>query len=205
MNNSPRLLAILALAILMVSAGCSASCPPGQARLTGQERQYPITPKPYIDDKPPLEGGRPVSGSDSYYGGYYERGVGTRFDASRWSPDELKAASFIHASNIYFHFDSSALTQDARAVLSQKAARIKAFPQLHVVIGGHSDERGSDEYNMRLGERRAKAAYNYLIQLGVPSRQLATQSFGKRFPVATGGGETSWSQNRRDEFLVSKP
>lgn len=194
-------MAILVLSLLTISAGCSASNP---EPLDAQHRYGPVTPKAYIDDNSAEPAARRTG--EAYYGGYYEkRGLGVQFDASGWTADELKAASFIHASNIYFHFDSAALTSDAKTVLGQKASRLKAFPQLCILIGGHSDERGSEDYNQRLGERRAKAAYDYLVSLGVSARQLNTKSFGKKYPFAIGNDESSWSQNRRDEFLVSKP
>ena len=202
MINSPRLPLILLIALLTVSAGCSASS--DNARVEAKE--YPaVTPKPYLDDDS-AERTAPRGWEDAaYYGAYHERyGLGTSFDASGWSSDELKAASFIHASNIYFHFDSATLTGDAKEVLRQKAARMKAYPHLHALIAGHSDERGSDDYNMRLGERRAKAAYDYLVSLGVPAGQLGTVSFGKRFPISLGNDDSAWSQNRRDEFMISK-
>ena len=208
MIYSPRLLIILLLALLTVSAGCSASSagnsgPGSGSPAEAKEYAGAITPKAYIDDtgadaKMPREA--------AYYGGYHERqGLGSRLDATRWSQGELEAASFIHSAKIYFHFDSATLTADAKDVLRQKAARMKAFPQLHVLVAGHSDERGSDDYNMRLGARRAKAAYDYLISQGVPAARLESTSFGKRFPVASGNDEKSWSLNRRDEFMVSKP
>lgn len=233
MTFSPRLLLILLISLLTVSAGCSSS----SRNLEFKDHSGAITPKAYADDTvtpKAYDGGTaaprayadttvtPKAHTDdtataqssaknspyasSYYGGYYERhGIGKSFDASRWSEAELQAASFLHASNIYFYFDSSALTSDAKAVLRQKAERLKAFPQLYVLIAGHSDERGTDKYNIDLGERRAKAAYNYLVSLGVPATQLSTTSFGKRFPAVSGQNEEAWSKNRRDEFLVAKP
>lgn len=195
MIRSPRLPAILLFALLTVSAGCSANNAVGF-------REHPaVTPKAHLDDN----GAESAPRETAYYGGYHERfGLGAPFDSGAWSEDELRAASFIHASNIYFHFDSAVLTEGAKEVLRQNAVRMKAFPQLHTLIAGHSDERGSDEYNMRLGKRRARSAYNYLISLGVPSSQLATVSFGKRFPAVQGSNEDAWSRNRRNEFMVSR-
>lgn len=203
MINSPRLPLILLIALLTVGAGCSSDPSPGAEV---DSKNYPaITPKPYMDDDSAQNTAQRAPQGPAYYGPYHERyGLGTSFDASGWSAEELKAASFIHGSNIYFHFDSAELTKSAKEVLGQKAARIKAYPNLHTLIAGHSDERGSDDYNMRLGERRAKAAYDYLVSLGVPAQQLGTVSFGKRFPMSLGNDDSAWSQNRRDEFMVSK-
>ena len=81
---------------------------------------------------------------------------------------------------------------------------MKQYPQLRVVIEGHCDERGTEEYNLALGERRARAAYEFMINLGVPASQMEMVSFGKLHPRVMGGGESSWAQNRRDEFKVTK-
>ena len=82
---------------------------------------------------------------------------------------------------------------------------MKQYPQLRVVIEGHCDERGTEEYNLALGERRARAAYEFLMNLGIPASQMEMVSFGKLHPAVSGGGESAWSKNRRDEFKVYKP
>lgn len=209
MNNSPRLSIILLFALLLVSAGCSASNAGSGAPAEPKLYVKPVTPKAHADDSgadAKTQADARTPREPAYYGGYYDRyGLGSSFDSSRWSQDEINAASFIHAANVYFHFDSSTLTEESKEVLRQKAARLKAFPQLHTLIAGHSDDRGSDDYNMRLGARRAKAVYDYMLSQGVPSTQLDTISYGKRFPVAKGSDEQAWGLNRRDEFMVSKP
>ncbi|MDL2307542.1 OmpA family protein [Desulfovibrio sp. OttesenSCG-928-C06] len=121
-----------------------------------------------------------------------------------WSEPEKQAAGFINSAPVYFHYDSAALTPQAQAVLRQKAERIKAFPQLRVTVAGHCDERGTDSYNYALGQRRAKAALDYLVKLGVSRDQLETISYGKSRPVVAGQGEGVWSLNRRDEFNITK-
>ena len=82
---------------------------------------------------------------------------------------------------------------------------MKQVPQLRVIIEGHCDERGTEEYNLALGERRARAAYEFLLNLGVSAGQMEMVSFGKLHPAVSGSGEAAWSKNRRDEFKVSKP
>jgi peptidoglycan-associated lipoprotein len=74
-----------------------------------------------------------------------------------------------------------------------------------VIIEGHCDERGTQEYNLALGERRARAAYEFLLNLGVNAGQMDMVSFGKLHPAVMGSGESAWAKNRRDEFKVSKP
>lgn len=195
MKFSPLLLSILLTVFCLTGAGCSSPAP--EARDTSLQ----VTPKPYVDDEG--QGGLTKIGKERYAFSGSAYGLAWN-DYIEWSQEEIKAASFIHSANVYFHFDSSVLTETAKQVLRQKADKIKAFPQFYVVIAGHGDERGSDEYNMGLGDRRAQAAYKYLLSLGVPARQLTTISYGKMYPANNGSGEDFWSLNRRDEFFVSK-
>lgn len=118
---------------------------------------------------------------------------------------ERQAAAAISNGIIYFQYDRFDLTADSKAILSQKAPILKEFPQLRVTIEGHCDERGTEEYNLALGERRARAAYEFLLNLGVSPGQMEMVSFGKLHPAVMGGGEAAWSKNRRDEFKVYKP
>lgn len=105
---------------------------------------------------------------------------------------------------VLFDFDSSNLRPDAMATLKDNAEKIKAVPGVIVQVAGHCDERGTQEYNLALGERRALAVRNYLIQLGVSGDRLVTISYGKEFPAVTGNDEAAWSQNRRAEFNAAK-
>lgn len=106
---------------------------------------------------------------------------------------------------IYFSFDSSDLSKEARDTLVRNE-QILANMQKNVRlrIEGNCDQRGSAEYNLALGERRAKAAANYLINMGVNPEMLSTISYGKERPAVQGNDENSWSKNRRDEFVVVK-
>ena len=118
---------------------------------------------------------------------------------------ERQAAMRIGNGVIYFPYDSFALDSTAQSILTQSAEVIRQFPQLRVTIEGHCDERGTQEYNLALGERRARAAYDFLLNLGISSSQLEMVSFGKLHPAVPGSGEAAWSKNRRDEFKVYKP
>jgi len=118
---------------------------------------------------------------------------------------ERQAAMRISNGVIYFAYDSYALDTTAKSILTQSAEIIRQFPALRVTIEGHCDERGTEEYNLALGERRARAAYDFLLNLGISSNQLEMVSFGKLHPAVQGGGESAWSKNRRDEFKVYKP
>ncbi|WP_243372054.1 peptidoglycan-associated lipoprotein Pal [Geotalea sp. SG265] len=105
---------------------------------------------------------------------------------------------------VLFDFDSYTLSQTARDTLSKDAQWLEKNKQTKVQIEGHCDERGSDEYNLALGENRAKAAMKYLISLGVPASQLSVISFGKERPADPGHDEAAWAKNRRAEFVILK-
>ncbi|MBN1929849.1 MAG: peptidoglycan-associated lipoprotein Pal [Chlorobiaceae bacterium] len=104
--------------------------------------------------------------------------------------------------DIFFDFDSSALSAEAQQQLKQNASWIEKNPQVSVTIQGHCDERGTDEYNMALGERRAVAARDYLTTIGVGDSRLSTISFGEEMPFDSGHNEEAWAKNRRDHFIT---
>lgn len=101
---------------------------------------------------------------------------------------------------VYFDFDSEALTAPTTMTLGYNAERILEVPDTIVQIAGHCDERGTQEYNLALGEKRAQSVRNHLRQLGVPGDRLVTISYGEEFPAVPGANEAAWSQNRRCEF-----
>ena len=103
---------------------------------------------------------------------------------------------------IYFNFDSYKLSEQARATLAKNEALLKKDPVAKVRIEGSCDERGSDEYNLALGERRAKAAMEYLVTMGIPANNLTVISYGKEKPIDQGHDEAAWAKNRRDDFVV---
>lgn len=104
---------------------------------------------------------------------------------------------------IHFEYDRSEILDADRSVMDQKSTVLTANHPLHLRIEGNTDERGSDEYNLALGMRRASAARRYLIEHGVDSTQLAVTSNGEEHPVCQGHDESCWSQNRRDEFVIT--
>ena len=103
---------------------------------------------------------------------------------------------------VFFDFDSSVLTPQARQILDGQAAWLGRYPNVRLMIEGHCDERGTREYNLALGERRAAAAANYLVALGVDQSRVSTISYGKERPYALGHDEESWAQNRRAVSVV---
>jgi len=105
---------------------------------------------------------------------------------------------------VFFELDHSDLSQEARATLDRQAAWLKKYASVRVTLEGHCDERGTREYNMALGARRANAARAYLVALGIPSGRIQTVSYGAERPAVLGTGETVWSQNRRAVTVVAQ-
>ena len=103
---------------------------------------------------------------------------------------------------IYFDFDKSDLRDDARATLSELAQWLKDNPSVRIRVDGNCDERGSNEYNLALGENRAASAKKYLVYLGISPDRLETMSYGEEKPVCTESNESCWSKNRRDDFTI---
>lgn len=103
---------------------------------------------------------------------------------------------------IYFDYDSAVVRNDARGVLDADAAWLKKFRTVKVLVEGHCDERGTEEYNLALGEKRAKAAQDYLLSTGITADRIKIISYGKSQPINPGHDESSWQMNRRAQFLI---
>jgi peptidoglycan-associated lipoprotein len=103
---------------------------------------------------------------------------------------------------IYFDTDKYDIDSDDAAALCQQAQYLLQYGNVHATVEGHCDERGTRDYNIALGERRANAAKNYLVSLGVPAERLTTISYGKERPVALGSNEESWAKNRRAVTVI---
>jgi peptidoglycan-associated lipoprotein len=121
-------------------------------------------------------------------------------EAMRRDSDMLRGTV---SSAIGFDFDKSDLREDARANLDAKIPILLANTNVTIRVAGHADERGSSEYNLALGQRRAAAAKRYLVERGVAESRIETTSFGEERPVCTDSNEGCWSQNRRDEFEIT--
>jgi peptidoglycan-associated lipoprotein len=122
------------------------------------------------------------------------------------APTAQPSVSDLFEQNVkdaYYDLDKSDLREDARAALTKDAEFLRSYPQAKVSIEGHCDERGSTEYNLGLGQRRAEAAKNYLISLGIPADRMETTSWGKERPFCTEHDESCWQQNRRAHFVLS--
>jgi len=117
------------------------------------------------------------------------------------SAEEIERSGLL--GEIYFDFDRSEIRDADRATLTKNADALKKYDFLRVTVEGHCDERGTVEYNLALGDRRAKAAYDYLVSLGVPADRLKTVSYGKEVPVCQAATEECWQKNRRGHFTVT--
>ncbi|HVH27317.1 MAG TPA: peptidoglycan-associated lipoprotein Pal [Vicinamibacterales bacterium] len=104
---------------------------------------------------------------------------------------------------VFFDYDSSELSQVAQTALNENAVALKRYPTWTITIEGHCDERGTPEYNLALGERRAVAARAYLVSLGIPADKLRTVSYGKEFPFDPGHDEAAYGKNRRAHFVIT--
>ena len=123
-----------------------------------------------------------------------ENGEDQLSSASRGQMDELEKRV---GDRVFFEFDSSTLSYESQETLKKQAVFMSQNPDLKFTVEGHCDERGTREYNLALGERRANAVKQYLISLGVESSRVQTVSFGKERPAVLGSNEWAWSQNRR--------
>jgi peptidoglycan-associated lipoprotein len=117
------------------------------------------------------------------------------------SVDELERAGLF--GEVRFDFDKAEIRDADRPALNKDAETLKKFDFMRVTIEGHCDERGTVEYNLALGERRAKAAYDYIVSLGVPAERLKTVSYGKEIPACHESSEGCWQRNRRAKFTVT--
>jgi peptidoglycan-associated lipoprotein len=118
----------------------------------------------------------------------------------RRATDEVRT---MLATRIHFDFDKSDIRPGDAAVLDQKLAILQANPGVTIEIVGHCDERGSDEYNLALGNRRALAARQYLVSRGIAAGRINTRSMGEEQPAQMGSTEEAWAMNRRDEFTIA--
>jgi peptidoglycan-associated lipoprotein len=179
----------LALSAVMVVPGCAKKQPPvarptpPPAATGAGSAKPPAPPQPVAEPVPvPPE---PVP----------EDAVGSK------SLDDLNRDSPLKP--VFFELDSSDLSSDAQAILQANAAVLKQYSTWQITIEGHCDERGSAEYNLALGERRALAARDYLVSLGVAATRVRTVSYGKEFPFDPGHDEAAWLKNRRAHFVIT--
>ena len=119
-------------------------------------------------------------------------GIGSR-NIVPGSQQDLEASA---GDRVFFAFDRSDITPESQQILSRQADWLRRYPNVTVTIEGHCDERGTREYNLALGERRAQAAKNVLVASGIPASRISTISYGKERPTVVGSSEEAWAQNR---------
>jgi len=139
------------------------------------------------------KGPKGVTGSGGQVMGGDE-GASARAGAIREAQSQLQT--------VYFQYDSSELQMDAQSTLRANADVINRYPDVRIQIQGHCDERGSEEYNLALGDRRARAIMDYLVNLGINPARLNTITFGEERPVDPGHDEAAYARNRRGEFVA---
>lgn len=125
---------------------------------------------------------------------------GKEVDISTLSMDELNEMGFL--KDIHFDFDKYNIKPEEARILEENARWLKAHPTVKIIIEGHCDERGTNEYNLALGEKRARAAYNYLVALGIDPSRMKIISYGEEMPIDPGHNEIAWAKNRRAHFLI---
>jgi len=134
-------------------------------------------------------------------GGPGEEKASISQEAMSFNPSGSDSGTIDGLQTVHFKLDSSSLDEETRKLLSDDASWMKAHKALTVQIEGHCDNRGSVEYNLALGERRAKAVKEYLVSLGIDTKHLTIISYGKEKPIATGDNEEAYAKNRRANFV----
>jgi len=143
-----------------------------------------------------------TTGSDDGMGGADGAMAGGKMGVARPGTQEDLVVNV--GDRVFFGFDKSDLSAEARATLDRQAAWLKKYPSANAIMEGHCDERGTREYNLALGERRASAAKNYLVAAGIEADRIKTVSYGKERPAVLGSNEAAWAQNRRAVTVVSQ-
>jgi peptidoglycan-associated lipoprotein len=146
------------------------------------------------------------AGGDSAAGSSQAGGAGsvTAEERTQQGQRDISYTEESQLKDIHFDFDKSDIRPDARDTLKANADWIKANAKSKVQVEGHCDERGTNEYNLALGERRANAVKKYLVSLGIDADKLYTISYGEELPIDPGHSEDAWGKNRRAHFLVTK-
>ncbi len=191
MRNFRRGIFVIALITLAFAfSGCEKKKVEQVGELTPPQQKERVT-SPDVSDTAPKVGELNMPGTDVIAQADRRPGEGLTGDAADFEEND-----------IYFDYDSFSIKPEDRKILAEKASYLNAHPDARVRIEGHCDERGTTEYNMALGERRAKAAQEYLVFLGISPDRISVISYGEEKPVDPGHSEDAWTQNRRDHFVL---
>jgi peptidoglycan-associated lipoprotein len=183
-----QLFSILALSSALVIAGCGKKAP--------QVAPAPPPPPPAAPAPPPPPPAPPAPAPAPA-----PRPLTDEEIFARKSVDQLNAEKPL--DDVFFDLDESTVRDDARPALQKNADWLKKYPSVQVTLEGHADSRGSAEYNLGLGNRRATAVRDYLVNLGVPATRVQVVSKGKEQPFCNEENEACWSQNRRGHFVIT--
>jgi peptidoglycan-associated lipoprotein len=190
MRREAKALLVLVLLLTVVVAACKGKAKPPVARPMPPPMVDPGTNPP-----PPPGPPQPVSEPVVVPPMPAEDTLGTK------SLDDLNRDSPLRP--LFFALDSSDVSSEGQQVLQANAAVLKKYPNMQITIEGHCDERGTAEYNLALGERRALAAKSYLVSLGIAADKVKTVSYGKEFPFDAGHDDAAWAKNRRAHFVIT--
>jgi peptidoglycan-associated lipoprotein len=185
-------LLVCALAMTLAATGCKKK-PVGVTQLPGQRAGSPGG-----GDLTPLPATKPVNPEENLTGIPLSDDLN---DLSKFNQDRAALA----AHTVHFDYDSATVKANEKVNVEAVAAYLKSTPNVALLVEGHCDERGTEEYNRALGERRALALREALVHSGADANRITTRSFGEDKPVATGHDESAWKQNRRGEFVVLHP
>ena len=196
---------VMVLAVLgLLSTGCakkridSSGAGSGSAQTTEQDDSLGLGPNKTLEGESQSQEQRDMESRDLEEAkdvDEWEAKQAAEEEEEQLALDELR-------QQIYFDFDSFELKSEPRELLQEKAAVLEDNPRLKVIIEGHCDERGTQEYNLALGERRARAVYEFLILLGIDAQRLQIVSYGEERPAVEGHNEAAWAKNRRCEFKI---
>ena len=189
MNRRANALMVMAVLVSVVVGACAKKQPP-------VARPMPPPPPTTTNAPPsPPPPPRPVAEPVPVPPMPVEDTIGSK------SLDDLNRDSPLKP--LLYDLDSSEVNAAGQLLLQENAAVLKKYPAWQVTIEGHCDERGTAEYNLALGERRALAARNYLVSLGIPADKVKTVSYGKEFPFDAGHDDAAWAKNRRAHFVIT--
>jgi peptidoglycan-associated lipoprotein len=192
MRRNSQALIVLVLLLTVVVAACGKKAkppvarpmpPPADTTASGGDTGRPPAPPVPVNEPIPVP---PMPSEDSI---------------NSKSLDDLNRDSPLQP--LFFELDSSDVSQEGMKTMQDNAAVLKKYPGMQITIEGHCDERGTAEYNLALGERRALAAKNYLVSLGIPADKVKTVSYGKEFPFDPGHDDAAWRKNRRAHFVIT--
>lgn len=190
MTRKTSALMVLAVLVAVLVGACSKKTPPVARPMPPPAATGTTTPPP-SPPPPPSPVAEPVPVPPMPV----EDTIGSK------SLDDLNRDSPLKP--LFFDLDSSDVSAEGQQVLQANAAVLKKYPEWQVTIEGHCDERGTAEYNLALGERRALAARTYLVSLGIPADKVKTVSYGKEFPFDAGHDDAAWAKNRRAHFVIT--